>query len=74
MVYVRLLDFFEQKGALLPLQCGGSAKRTTIDHLLSLTAIVRNAQANSEQVLSIFFDMEKAYELTWRYDILMDLR
>ena len=35
------------------------AKRTTIDHLLSLEATVRKAQANSEHIVSIFFDMEK---------------
>ena len=73
MVNVRLLDFFEQKGTLSTLQCGGRAKRTTIDHLLSLEATVRKAQANSEHVVSIFFDMEKAYNLTWRHGILMDI-
>ena len=37
MLNLRLLDFFDQKGALLAPQCGGSAKRTTIGHLLSLS-------------------------------------
>ena len=43
MVNVRLLDFFDQKRTLSTLQCGGRAKRTTIDHLLSLEATVRKA-------------------------------
>ena len=73
MVDVGLLDFFKQKGTLSTLQCGGRTKRTTIDHLLSLEATVRKAQANSEHVVSIFFDMEKAYDLTWRQGILMDI-
>ena len=60
MVNVRLLDFFEKKGTLLTLQCGGRAKRTTIEHLFSMEAKVRKAQANREQVVSIFFDMEKS--------------
>ena len=64
MVNVRLVDFFDQKRTLSTLQCGGRAKRTTNDHLLSLEATVRKAQANNEQVVSIFFDMEKAYDLT----------
>ena len=59
MVHVRLFDFFDQKGTLSTVQCGGRTKPTTIDHLLSLDAIVRKAQANNEQVESIFFDMEK---------------
>ena len=64
MVKVRLLDFFEPKGTLSTLQGGGRAKRTAIDHLLSREATVRKARANSEQVGSIFFDMEEAYDLT----------
>ena len=63
MVKVRLLDFFEQKGTLSTLQRGGRAKRTKIDHLLSLEATVRKAQETSEQVVSIFIDMEKSYDL-----------
>ena len=73
MVNVRLLDFFEQKGTLSTPQGGGRAEQPTIDHLLSLEATVRKAQANSEHVVSIFFDMEKAYDLTWRHGILMDI-
>ena len=41
--------------------------------LLSPEATVKKAQANNEQVVSIFFDMEKAYVLTWRHSILMDI-
>ena len=72
-VNVKLLEFFDQRGTLSTLQCGARGKRTTIDQLLSLEATVRNAQANGEQVVSIIFDMEKAYDLTWRYGILMHI-
>ena len=67
------MDYFDQKETLSTLQCGGIGRRRTIGHLLSLGATVRKAQANSEQVVSIFFDMIKAYVLTWRYGILMDM-
>ena len=40
---------------------------------MSLEVTVRKPQANSEKVVSIFFDIEKAYELTWRFGILMDI-
>ena len=73
MINVKLLDFFDQKRTMLSLQCCGRAKRTIIDHLLSLEATVRKTQTNNEQVVSIFFDMEKAYNLTWRHHILMDI-
>ena len=35
-----------------------------VDHPLSLEATVRKVQANSEQGVSIFFDVEKAYDST----------
>ena len=64
---VRLFDFFEQKDTLC-IQCGDKAKRTTIDHLLSLEDSVSKAQANSEQIVFIFFNMEKKiYDLTWTH-------
>ena len=34
---------------------------------------MRKAKANSEQVVSIFFYMEKSYDLTWRHGNLMDI-
>ena len=73
MIIIRLFDFYEQIGNFSTLQCGGRVKQATIDHLLSIEATVRNAQANSEQVVSIFFDMEKSYDLTRRHSNLMDL-
>ena len=73
IVNVRLMDFLDHKGTLSTLQCGGRAERTTIDYLLSLEAIVKKAQAINDQVVSILFDMEKAYDLTRRHGILMDI-
>ena len=73
MINVRLINFLDQKGTLSTLKREGRAKRTTIDHLLSLGVTVRKAQAISEQVVSIFFDVEKANDLTWRHGNLMDI-
>ena len=73
MVNVRLLDFFDQKRTLSTLQGEGRAKQTTFDQVLSLEVTVRKAQAHNEQVVSIFFDMEKSYDLAWRHGILMDI-
>ena len=38
-----------------------------------MEATERKTQANSEHIVSIFFNMEKAYDLTWRHVILMDI-
>ena len=73
MVNVRPLGFFEHRRTLSKLQCGGRAKRRTIDHLLYLEPTVTKVQANSEQIVFFFFDMTKAFDLTWSHGILMDI-
>ena len=35
--------------------------------------IIRIAFANSEHFVSVFFDLEKAYDRTWRHGIVMDM-
>ena len=47
--------------------------RSTADHLVHFDIYIRNAFAKKEHVLSIFFDLEKAYNTTWKHGILSDL-
>ena len=54
MINVRLLDYVDQKRNVLTPQCGGTAKRTTIEHHLSIEATVMKAEANIEHVASVF--------------------
>ena len=56
-MYVSLMNFFDRKGTMSTIQCGGRAKQTTIDHILPLETTVRKAQENGEQVVSINIDM-----------------
>ena len=41
--------------------------------MISLETFIRDAFVNREHVVSVFFDLEKAYDTTWRYGILKDL-
>ena len=43
------------------------------DHLIRMDTFIRKGFANEEKVISIFFDMVKAYDKTWRYGIMRDL-
>ena len=47
--------------------------RSTLDHLVRFETFIRNAFAKKEHAVSIFFDLEKAYDTTWKYGILKDL-
>ena len=73
MVYKRLLWKLEQSGALDVHQCGFRKDRSTTDHLVRFETFVRNALINKDQVVTVLFDLEKAYDTTWKYGILKDL-
>ncbi len=45
----------------------------TIDNLVRLESFIRNGFINKQHVVSVFFDLEKAYDTTWKYGILSDL-
>ena len=69
----RLVEFMEINRLFSPTQCGFRKNRSTIEHLVRLDAYVRKSLANNQRVVSIFFDMEKAFDKTWRYGILKDM-
>ena len=44
-----------------------------LDHLVHFKTFIRNAFVKKEHVLTISFDLEKAYNTTWKHGILADL-
>ena len=52
---------------------GGRRNRSTADHLVRLETNVRKAFPHNKHVISIFFDLAKAYDTTWKYGILRDV-
>ena len=73
MVNARLQWFLENKGCLSPFQYGFRKKRSTTDALVALEIYIREAFAANKFVTAVFFDIEKAYDTTWRYHILKEL-
>ncbi|KAG8177440.1 hypothetical protein JTE90_008624 [Oedothorax gibbosus] len=73
MVNARLVYCLEEKGSLSPFQSGFRHHRGTLDNILLLETSVREAFVRNQNLVSIFFDMEKAYDRTWRYGNLKDL-
>lgn len=74
MINDRLLDFLENIPHFGNIQAGGRKGRSTIDHLIRLETTIRKAFINNEHNISIFFDLEKAYDSTWRHGIIRDLQ
>ena len=69
----RLMYYSEKRNSLNKNQCGFRSYRSTVDHLVRLETTIREAFVNRQHCLSVFFDLEKAYDTTWRYGILRDL-
>ena len=73
MINKRLVWYLESNDLISPVQSGFRSGRSTNDHLIRLETFIRDAFVNREHVVSVFFDLEKAYDTTWRYGILKDL-
>lgn len=74
MVNNRLMWYLENNRMLTELQSGFRKGRSTTDQLVRLESFVREAFVRGEHATAVFFDMEKAYDTTWKYGILKDLR
>ena len=73
MINSRLVFYLESNNLLAETQSGFRKQRCTTDHLIRLESWIREGIVNREHVVAIFFDLEKAYDTTWRHGILVDL-
>ena len=73
MINKRLVWFLETKTILTNIQCGFRKNRSIIEQLVRLETFIPDAFVNKEHAVSIFFDLEIAYDTTWKYGILIDL-
>ena len=73
MVNVRLGWYLEKNGILTPEQCGFRRMHCTTDVLLRLENSIGEAFASKQHHVSVFFDIEKAYDTTWRYGIMKNV-
>ncbi|GBN27831.1 hypothetical protein AVEN_28129-1 [Araneus ventricosus] len=73
MVNKRLLYYLEINKIFSPFQCGFRQARCTVDNLLVLETEIRNAFIRRQHTVAIVFDIEKAYDRSWRFGILRDL-
>ena len=73
LVNARLVWHLESNGLISDIQCGFRQKRSTIDHLVRFETFIREAFIKKQHVLAVFFDLEKAYDTTWKEGILLDM-
>ena len=73
MINTPLVWYLESNNLISLIQSGFRSESSTNDNLIRLETFIRNAFIKKEHVVAVFFDLEKAYDTTWRYGILRDL-
>ena len=73
MINDRLVWFLESNHLLTKYQAGFRKNNCTNDHLVRLESFIRDAFIKKEHAVAVFFDLEKAYDTTWKYGIMNDL-
>ena len=73
MINARLVWFLEKNKLISKYQSGFRRGRSTTDQLIRLESLIRDGCIRGDHVVSVFFDLEKAYDTTWKHGILRDL-
>lgn len=73
MVNKRMVWYLETKNLLCNIQSGFRRGRSTMDHIVMLTTEIQKTFKNREHLIAVFFDLQKAYDMTWRHHILKSL-
>jgi Reverse transcriptase (RNA-dependent DNA polymerase) len=73
MVNDRLVCFLEQNKLITEILNGFRKGRSTVDQLVQFETFIREAFTQKHRVVSVFFDLEKAYDITWKGGILRGL-
>ena len=70
MINTRLVWFLEKNNILTKYQSGFRKGRTTTDQLIRLESFIRDSFLKGNHVVSVFFDLEKAYDTVWKYGVI----
>ena len=73
MINTRLVWYLESNSLLSPYQFGFRKNRSTLDPLMNLTNQIQQGFVKQQQTIGVFFDLEKAYDTTWRFGIIKQL-
>ena len=73
MINERLAWYLETNNIITEFQSGFRHQRSTNDHLVRLETFISEAFIKKAHLVAVFFDLEKAYDTTWKYGIMNDL-
>lgn len=70
MVNKRLMWHLESNHILHNIQCGFRGGRSATDPIVNLETEVHKAFKNKQNLIAVFFDLKKAYDMVWKYHVL----
>ena len=73
MINDRLVWYLEKNKIITNMQSGFRKQRSTTDQLVRLESFIREAFVQKQHAVAVFFDLEKAYDTTWKCGIMKDL-
>ena len=73
MINHRLTWFLQDNKIITKYQCGFQKGKSTTDHLVRLETYIRQGFVKNQHTVGVFFDLEKAYDTTWKGGIMKDL-
>lgn len=73
IINYRLMWILETRNLIAKEQCGFRKFHSTTDNLVYLENAIQNAFINQENLVAVSFDIEKAFDMTWRYGILQQI-
>ena len=73
MINVQLMWFLEKTSAITNYQSGFRKNRSTTDRLAQFEIDIETAISWKQHTIAIFFDLSKAYVITWKHGILKKL-
>uniref|UniRef100_A0A1Y1KMZ0 Reverse transcriptase domain-containing protein n=1 Tax=Photinus pyralis TaxID=7054 RepID=A0A1Y1KMZ0_PHOPY len=73
MVSYRLMWLLEKEERFTSCQAGYRRHRSTADHLVYLQNKILETFSRRHHAVAVFFDVEKAFDMTWRHGVLQTL-
>lgn len=74
MVNKRLMWYIEKNNILNKNQSGFRNGRSTTDQIIQLDTEIQYAFQKKQHLIAVFFDIQKAYDMTWKHYILESLQ
>ncbi|KAG5880510.1 hypothetical protein JTB14_010102 [Gonioctena quinquepunctata] len=73
MVNLRFSWWIESNNLISQFQVGCRSRRSTTDALVFLESEIQDTFRNREHLVAVSFDLQKAYDRTWRFSIMQQL-